>query len=69
MAALVEGARFRARATLNGLARDVATRGGGGGGGGGSDKEEEDAVSKLIDKYGDRIGQVGFGGALGFCSG
>lgn len=68
MAALVEGARFRARATLGGFARGAATRGGGGGGGGG-DKEEDDAVSKLIDKYGDQIGQVGFGGALGFCSG
>lgn len=63
VAALVNGGRFRARASFRDM---IKGRGVAGGGGGGSD-EKDDAVSKLIDKYGDQMGEVGFGGVVGFC--
>lgn len=63
LATLVNGARFRARAFRNG---SLKSAGAGGRGGGGA---KEDEVTKLIDKYGDRIGEAGFGGLVGFCSG
>lgn len=65
VATLVNGARFRARAGLG----DFLKSAGAGGGGGGSKGGDDDEVTKLIDKYGDRIGEVGFGGVGGFCSG
>lgn len=65
MATLVNGARFRARAGVG----DFLKSAGAGGGGGGGSKDDDDEVTKLIDKYGDRIGEVGFGGVVGFCSG
>ncbi len=67
IAALVNGGRFRVRASVRDL---IKMRGVGGGGGGGADGEDkDDAVSKLIDKFGEQIGEVGFGGLVGFCSG
>lgn len=41
----------------------------GGGGGSGSSDGDDDVVSKLIDKYGDSMGEVTFSGVLGFSSG
>lgn len=64
VAALVNGGRFRARASFRDM---IKRRGAIGGGGGGADDEKDDAVSKLIDKYGDQMGEVGFGGLVGFC--
>lgn len=53
--------------------RFIAGRSGGpaagGGGGGGAGKDGEDDVTKLIDKYGDAVGQLSFSGVLGFASG
>lgn len=46
-----------------------SVKGGGGVGGDGDSDGDDDAVSRLIDKYGDGLGQVGFGGVVGFCSG
>ncbi|CAM9834260.1 unnamed protein product [Ectocarpus sp. 6 AP-2014] len=66
VATLVNGARFRARAGLGDFIKSAGAGGGGGGSKGGNDDDE---VTKLIDKYGDRIGEVGFGGVVGFCSG
>lgn len=60
-AALVNASRF-------GTANGQGIWGKGGGGGGGDDKND-DAVSKLIDKYGDGMGQATFSGLLGFSSG
>ena len=42
---------------------------GSGGGGGGKGDDDDDAVTALIDKYADQLGQIGFGGVLGACSG
>lgn len=64
MAALVNGGRFRARASFRDM---IKSRGAIGGGGGGEADDKDDAVSKLIDKYGDQMGEVGFGGVVGFC--
>ena len=64
VAALVNSGRFRARASFRDM---IKNRGAIGGGGGGADGEKDDAVSKLIDKYGDQMGEVGFGGVVGFC--
>lgn len=65
----MNAARFRACAAKG----SFLPMGGGGGGGGGdtgdSGKDDDDAVTKLIDKYGESIGQLGFGGVVGFCSG
>eukprot|EP00903_Cladosiphon_okamuranus_P019487 g17920.t1 len=66
VATLVNSGRFRARASFRDM---IKNRGAIGGGGGGADDEKDDAVSKLIDKYGDQMGEVGFGGVVGFCSG
>lgn len=66
-ATLVNGAKFRARAGWGDLLKGA--RGGGGGAKGSKGEDDDDAVSKLIDKYGDNLGQVSFGGVVGFCSG
>ncbi|CAN0430311.1 unnamed protein product, partial [Hapterophycus canaliculatus] len=63
LATLVNGARFRARAGRDGFLKGAGAGGGGGGG------EKDDEVTKLIDKYGNSIGEAGFGGVVGFCSG
>ncbi|ETW08576.1 hypothetical protein, variant [Aphanomyces invadans] len=36
---------------------------------GGGNGKKDDPVSRLIDQYGGSIGQVSFGGAVGFCAG
>ncbi|ETV89403.1 hypothetical protein H257_00695 [Aphanomyces astaci] len=38
-------------------------------GGGSSGKKSDDPVSRLIDQYAGSVGQVSFGGAVGFCAG
>jgi uncharacterized membrane protein (Fun14 family) len=37
--------------------------------GGRGSKDDDDPVSRLIDRFGAQIGQISFGGTLGFCAG
>lgn len=61
--ALITALRFSAVGGARG-----ERKGGGAAGGGGND-DKDDAVVKLIEKYGDAVGQVTFSGVLGFASG
>ena len=74
VAALVNATRLRACAAKGDFLKMKGSGGGSGSGSGsesdsGSGKDDDDAVTKLIDRYGDSLGQLGFGGVLGFCSG